>query len=257
MAQPSRVDASFDFSGSTAIVTGATRGIGRAVVTGFSRAGANVVVAARSAEACEAVAEELRSEGGNAIGVPTHLGDLDSVDALVAAAQDTFGGIDIVVNNAATGLAQPIGDLTPEAWDKSFNVNLRGPVFLVERALPALRASTYASVVNVVSPGAFDAAADWAMYAAAKAGLMSFTRSTAAALGPEGIRVNAVCPGPIETEIFASNPLEVRAEIAASTSLRRTGKPEEMVGPVLFLSSRAASYLTGEVLMANGGRRGT
>jgi NAD(P)-dependent dehydrogenase (short-subunit alcohol dehydrogenase family) len=95
------------------------------------------------------------------------------------------------------------------------------------------------------------------MYAAAKAGLLSFTRSTAAALGPERIRVNAVCPGPIETEIFASNSPEAQQEITAATALRRAGRPEEMVGPILFLCSTAASYLTGEVLMANGGHRGT
>lgn len=252
-----RNEATFDFRGSTVIVTGGTRGIGRAIATGFALAGANVVIAARNPNDCESVTAELSAFGARIVGVPTHLGDLASVDNLVTATVEAFGSLDVVINNAATGLAQPIGSLTPEAWEKSFAVNLRGPVFLVERALPHLRNSGSPSVVNVISPGAFHAAADWAMYAAAKAGLLSFTRSTAAALGPEGIRVNALCPGPIETEIFASNPPEAREQIASATSLRRTGKPDEMVGPVLFLCSTAASYMTGEVLMANGGERGT
>jgi NAD(P)-dependent dehydrogenase (short-subunit alcohol dehydrogenase family) len=242
--------------GRTVLITGATRGIGRALASGFGRAGANVVVAARHGDACEAVAGELVAEGGRAIGIVVHLADIDSIDNLVQQAAAMFGGIDIVINNAATGLALPIGQLTVEAWDKSMAVNLRGPVFLVERALPFLRASNFASILNVISPGAFAPAAGWAIYAAAKAALLSFTRSTAAALGREGIRVNALCPGPIDTEIFRSNPTDIQHRIADATALGRVGDPQEMVGPALFLSSPAASFVTGEVLFAHGGVNG-
>ncbi|MEN9506280.1 MAG: hypothetical protein RI958_2206 [Actinomycetota bacterium] len=246
-------DHHFDLRGRTAIVTGGTRGIGRALVTGLTRAGANVAIVARDADACQRVADEVCAEGGAACPVPAHLGDASSASAIVEATVDAFGGIDIVVNNAATGLAQPIGQLTMAAWEKSMAVNLRGPVFLVEAAVEYLRRSRHASVINVISPGAFVAAADWAMYAAAKAALLSFTRSTAAALGRDHIRVNALCPGPIDTDIFRSNLPQVQDEVARRTALGRVGRPEEMVGPVLFLASSASSFVTGEVLFANGG----
>ncbi len=215
-----------------------------------------MVVAARHADACEEVARHLVAEGGSASSVPVHLADVSSIERLVDRTVEVFGSLDIVINNAATGLAQPIGQLTVDAWEKSMAVNLRGPVFLVERSLPHLRESADASILNIISPGAFTAAADWAMYAAAKAALLSFTRSTAAALGKDRIRVNALCPGPIDTEIFRSNPVELQGDIAAATALGRVGSPEEMVGPALFLCSRAASYVTGDVLFAHGGGRG-
>ena len=130
-------------------------------------------------------------------------------------------------------------------------------MFLVQEALPYLRRSSWPSVVNVVSPGAFIAAPEWSIYAAAKAALLSFTRSEAAALGPEGIRVNALCPGPVDTAMFASNPPDVRDRVAGKTALQRVADPRELVGPALFLASRAASFVTGEVLFANGGSSGS
>lgn len=248
---------SVDLSGFSVFVTGGTRGIGRALVEGFAGAGASVTVAARHGEDCEAVAAEVVARGGSAIGVPLHLGELDSVKRAVGRTVDAFGGVDVVINNAATGLAQPIGDFSEAAWEKSMAVNLRGPMFLVQEALPWLRKSSWASVINTVSPGAFIAAPEWSIYAAAKAGVVSFTRSLAAGLGPDGIRVNAVCPGPVDTDMFASNPDDVRERIAAGTALRRVADPTELVGPSLFLASRAASFVTGEVLYVTGGSAGT
>ncbi|MBU6330697.1 MAG: SDR family NAD(P)-dependent oxidoreductase, partial [Acidobacteria bacterium] len=197
----------FDLTGRTAIVTGGTRGIGRAIAEGFVCAGADVVVASRKAEACAEAEAQLRSlGGGDAIGVPTHMGDINALDALVAATVDRFGGVDILVNNAATGLTAPIGEFTPAVWDKQFEVNLRGPVFLIQAALPHLERSAHASVINVISAGAFLASSNVAMYAAAKAALMSFTRSMAAGLAPKGIRVNALAPGTVDTDMVRANP---------------------------------------------------
>ena len=133
-------DRLFDMTGRTVIVTGGTRGIGLALAEGFVLAGANVVVASRKPDACEQAAEHLRGLGGAAIGVPTHSGNVDDLGALVQRTVDEFGGIDVVVNNAANALAQPLGEMTPEAWAKSYEVNLRGPVFLVQHALPHLKA---------------------------------------------------------------------------------------------------------------------
>ena len=170
----------FDLTGRVAIVTGGTRGIGRAIAEGFVAAGAKVAVASRKADACEEAERALVASGGEAIGVPTHMGDLDALHALVDRTVDTFGGVDIVVNNAANALREDLGRFTPEAWAKSMDVNLRGPVFLVQEALPHLEKSPSAAVVNVISAGAFLFSSYTATYAAAKAGMMSFTRSMAA-----------------------------------------------------------------------------
>lgn len=246
-------DRLFDLTGRTVVVTGGTRGIGLALAEGFALAGANVAVASRKPEACEQAAAHLREFGGRAIGVPTHLGDLEALDALVARTADEFGGIDVVVNNAANALAQPLGEMTPEAWTKSFEVNLRGPVFLVQQALPHLKASPAAAVLNTVSVGAFNFAPGVSMYAAGKAALLSFTRSMAAAYAPFGIRVNALAPGPVDTDMMRNNPQEAIDAMANATLQKRLASPDEMVGAALLLVSDAGSYLTGQAIIVDGG----
>jgi NAD(P)-dependent dehydrogenase (short-subunit alcohol dehydrogenase family) len=144
----------FDMTGRVVIVTGATRGIGRALAEGYVVSGAQVVVASRKREDCAETERRLRALGGDALGVATHLGDLDAIATLVRRTVERFGRIDVVVNNAATALALPLGQLTPEAWRKSNDVNLRGPVFLVQEALPWLKESR-GSVLNVLSGAAF------------------------------------------------------------------------------------------------------
>src|SRR5680860_148118 len=248
-----KLDGLFDLRGRVAIVTGGTRGIGRAIAEGFVAAGASVVVASRKADACARTEADLVALGGQALGVPTHLGDLDGVDALVARTVDRFGRVDIVVNNAATALAQPLGAFTPDAWAKVFDVDLRGPVFLVQAALPHLEASPHAAVVNVISAGAFLFSPEVVMYAAAKAALMSFTRSMAAAFAPRGIRVNALAPGTVDTDMVRGTGPEAAAHMAAASFMRRAADPDEMVGPALFLASDASSYVTGQVVLADGG----
>ncbi len=243
----------FDLTGRTAIVTGGTRGIGRAIAEGFLCAGANVVVASRKAEACAETERHLVSLGGEALGVATHLGDIDGVNQLAARTVERFGGIDIVVNNAANALTQPIGQFTTEAWGKSFDVNLRGPVFLIQAALPQLEASEHASVINVISAGAFLASSNVAMYGAAKAALMAFTRSMGADLASRGIRVNALAPGTVDTDMVRNNPPEVQLSMANAAPMKRAADPDEMVGPALLLASDAGSFVTGQCILADGG----
>ena len=243
----------FDMSGRVVVVTGGTRGIGLALAEGYVAAGARVVVASRKAEACEKAAAPLRSLGGEALGVPTHLGSLDDLDALVERTLDAFGGIDVVVNNAANALAQPLGEFTVEAWSKSFDVNLRGPVFLVQKALPHLTASDSAAVLNVVSVGAFMFSPFVSMYAAGKAALMSFTRAMAAEYAPLGIRVNALAPGSVDTDMVRNSRPEFQESMTAASLQRRIAAPDEMVGPALLLTSDAGSYMTGQVVIADGG----
>jgi NAD(P)-dependent dehydrogenase (short-subunit alcohol dehydrogenase family) len=246
-------DRLFDMTDRTVLVTGGTRGIGLTLAEGYVLAGARVVVASRKADACERAAEHLRSLGGEAIGVPTHLGDVDALGALVQRTVDEFGGIDVLVNNAANALAQPLGQMTPEAWDKAYGVNLRGPLFLVQEALPHLKESAHAAVLNMVSTGAFLFAPLLTMYAGAKAALMSYTRSMAAEFVPFGIRVNALAPGPVDTDMMRSNPQDAIDYMVGGTLMKRLASPDEMVGAALLLTSDAGSYMTGQVIIVDGG----
>jgi NAD(P)-dependent dehydrogenase (short-subunit alcohol dehydrogenase family) len=243
----------FDLSGRVAIVTGGSRGIGRAVVDGFAAAGARVVIASRKAEACEKAAAEVEAAGGTALAVPTHVGHLDQLEALVAATVDAFGGVDIVVNNAANALAQPLGSLTPEAWQKSFDANLRGPVFLVQYTLPHLRVSAHPAVVNVITAGVFTSGATVAMYVAGKAALLAMTRSMAAEFVRDGIRVNALAPGTVDTDMVRNTSEEMQRGMYSAQLMKRMAAPTEMVPATLFLASDASSFMTGQVLVVDGG----
>jgi NAD(P)-dependent dehydrogenase (short-subunit alcohol dehydrogenase family) len=246
-------DRLFDLTDRTVIVTGGTRGIGLALAEGFVLAGARVVVSSRKADACEAAAKHLRGLGGQAIGVPANAGSLEDLDVIVSRTVAEFGGIDVVVNNAANALAQPLGAMTAEAWAKSNEVNVRGPVFLVQAALPHLKASQHAAVLNVVSVGAFNFAPNVSIYAAGKAALMSLTRSMAAQFAGDGIRVNAIAPGPVDTDMMRNLPQQVIDQMASGTLMKRLATPDEMVGAALLLCSGAGSYITGTVVIVDGG----
>jgi NAD(P)-dependent dehydrogenase (short-subunit alcohol dehydrogenase family) len=243
----------FDLSGRVAIVTGGTRGIGRAIAEGFVAAGARVVVASRKPEACAETERHLVAMGGEALGVPTHLGELASLRPLVERTVERFGRLDILVNNAANPLREDLGRFTPAAWEKSYAVNLRGPVFLVQEALPHLEKSPCAAVLNVISAGAFLASRYQALYGAAKAALLHFTRTMAAEFAPRGIRVNALAPGTVDTDMVRKNPPEMQRWMAEASYMKRAASPDEMVGPALFLVSDAASFVTGQVVIADGG----
>ena len=244
---------SFDIAGRTAIITGASRGIGRAIAVGFASLGANVVIASRKADQCAAVADEISAAGHSALSVPTHVGEPEAIDALVAATVEAFGGVDIVINNAANPLAQPIGSITPEAFQKSFEANLRGPVLLVQVALPHLRSSSHASVINMVTSGIFTHGQYVSMYVAMTSALMSMTRSMAAELAADGIRVNAIAPGTVRTDMVTNTPVEFQQMAVDSQLLRRMADPTEMVPGALFLASDASSFMTGHVLTLDGG----
>ena len=243
----------FDMTGRVVIVTGGTRGIGRSLAEGYACAGAKVVVASRRADACKETEDHLRAMGAEAIGVPAHMADLDDLAELVRRAVEEFGGVDVVVNNAANALAQPIGEYTPEAWQKSMDVNLRGPVFLNQLALPHLKASKHPAILNVISGAAFMFSSVVSMYGTGKAGLLAHTRAAAAELAPFGIRVNALSPGTVNTDMVRANTEEMQQVMAEVMLLKRMGQPDEMVGPALLLTSDAGSFITGQVLLADGG----
>jgi NAD(P)-dependent dehydrogenase (short-subunit alcohol dehydrogenase family) len=243
----------FDMTDRVVIVTGGTRGIGRSLAEGYAAAGARVTVASRKAEACEETAQHLRSMGAEAIGVPAHLGELDDLAVIVERTVAEFGGVDVVVNNAATALAQPIGEYTPDAWQKSLDGDLRGPVFLTQAALPHLKESPQAAVLNILSGAAFMFSSFVSMYATGKAALLAQTRAAAAELATFGIRVNAIAPGTVDTDMVRSNTPEMQEVMTEIMLLHRMAEPDEMVGPALMLTSDAGSFITGQVLLVDGG----
>ncbi len=247
------LDSLFDLTGRTAIITGGTRGIGRAVAEGFAVAGANVVVSSRKADACAETQAHLEATGAAALGIPANMGDVDTAELLVDGAIERFGRIDIVVNNAANALAMPIGQQTEGGWQKSFEVNLRGPVLLSQASAPHLAVNGHGAIINVISVGAFQFAAGVSMYAAMKAALLSVTRSFASDLAPQGVRVNALAPGPVNTDMVRNLGEDAVESMGKGTLLGRTAEPDEMVGPALYLASDASSFMTGQVLVVDGG----
>ena len=241
-------DSLFSVTGQVVLVSGGTRGIGRALAEGYAAAGAKVVVASRKPEACAETERHLRAMGAEALGVPTHLGDLEALRALVQQTVEAFGAIDVVVNNAATALALPLGEFTLDAWNKSMDVNLRGPVFLVQEALPWLKKSPHAAVLNVLTGAAFLFSSTISLYAIGKAGMMAATRAMAAEFEPF-----ALSPGTVDTDMVRKNTPEAQDVMTSIQLMKRKASPDEMVGPALMLTSDAGSFITGHVVFADGG----
>ena len=246
----------FRLDGKVAVVTGASKGIGEAMARGLAEFGAHVVVSSRKQEAVEAVAESLRADGFDASALACHMGDVDAIHAFVDRVVDERGGIDIVVNNAAANpVFGPVEDTDGDAFDKIFDVNLRGPFELCKRALPSMRARGGGSVINIASIGGLKPETGIGMYSVSKAALINLTQTMAKEWGPDGVRANAICPGFIQTK-FSRVMWENDAllnELETRLPLGRIGQAEEMAGLAVFLASDAASYCTGGVYLADGG----
>ena len=235
------------------VVTGASKGLGRAMALGFAEAGADVVVASRKIEACELVADEIRAMGRSALPLRCHVGDWDECGALIDASIAEFGRIDVLVNNAGIAPVPPsLTEVTSELFDKTIAVNLKGPLRLT--ALAAEHMNEGGTVINISSTAALHPMPFTVVYAAAKAGLDALTKAAAAEYGPRGIRVNAIVCGTFHTDSFHhGTPLEMQEHIAASVALRRIASADEIIGTALFLASEASSYLSGELLVLDGG----
>lgn len=244
-----------DLSGRVALVTGGSRGLGRAMVDGFARAGADVVIASRSLESCQkAAAEVCAATGRDALPYSVHVGRWDQLGGLVDAAYDRFGRVDVLVNNAGMSpLYDSVDTISEELFDKVIGVNLKGPFRLAALVGTRMAASGGGSIINISSAGAVRPRADIIPYAAAKAGLNAVTVGLAHALGPS-VRVNAILAGTFLTDVSKSWDAEAFATRAQRFALKRGGQPDEIVGAALYLASDASSYTTGAVIPVDGGQ---
>jgi NAD(P)-dependent dehydrogenase (short-subunit alcohol dehydrogenase family) len=243
----------FDLTGRVALVTGGTRGLGRAIIRTLAQAGADVVVASRKQDACEEAALEVRALGRRALAHCCHVGHWDELDGLVDAAYGAFGRVDVLVNNAGIAPTYPNPQgVTEELWDKTLAVNLKGPFRLMSLVGERMAAGDGGSIVNITSIGGVRPTHDILPYAAAKAGLNALTLGFADALGPN-VRVNAVMPGPFLTDISRNWDHDAFAERARTFPLRRAGAPDELSAAVLYFASDASSFTTGAVLAVDGG----
>jgi NAD(P)-dependent dehydrogenase (short-subunit alcohol dehydrogenase family) len=243
----------FDLTGKTAVVTGATRGLGRSIVRTLAAAGADIVVSSRKIDACEEAAEEVRRLGRRALAFACHVGNWDECERLVDAAYEELGRIDVLVNNAGIAPTYPSpASVTEELWDKVLAVNLKGPFRLSALAGERMVAAGSGSIVNISSIGSIRSTHDIIPYAAAKAGLNALTVGFADAFGP-AVRVNTVMAGPFRTDIARGWDLEAFAERARTFPLRRAGTPDELSAAVLYFASDASSFTTGSVLVVDGG----
>ena len=243
----------FDLTDRVAIVTGGSRGIGRAIAETYAACGATVVISSRKVDACESTAATIRETGGHAIAIPAHAARDEELTALVAGTVEQLGRIDIVVNNAANALGLPIGQITSEAWESSYGANLRGPLFLVQHALPHLIASGHGNIVNVISAGAFTHGTYLSMYCSAKAAMLQMTRAMAAEFAGSGMRANALAPGTTDTDMVRNNDAAAQTAMANAGLIKRMASPEEIANGALFLASDASSFMTGQVLVIDGG----
>ena len=241
-----------DLTGRVAVVTGGSRGIGRAIVQTLAEAGADVVVASRKLDACEATAEAVRaSTGHKAVAVACHVGRWADCDALIAATLDRLGRLDVLVNNAGMSpVYEHLDAVTEELWDKTFAVNLKGPFRLAALAAAHMASHGGGSIVNIGTAGSLIASANQLPYACAKAGLNALTVSLADAYAPT-VRVNAILPGPFRTD--ASKGWAPEGPEAPFVPLGRMGDPDEVAPLALHLASAASSFTTGAIIRVDGG----
>ncbi|MBP7063769.1 SDR family NAD(P)-dependent oxidoreductase [Ferrovibrio sp.] len=246
----------FDLSGKVAVITGSSKGIGRAAAHALAAVGAKVVISARKAEPCEVVAEEIRAKGGEALVLPCNISRKPEVEALIAETERAWGQVDILVCNAAINpVYGPLGNLGDEAFDKIMHANVKSSIWLANLVLPGMAKRGGGAMVIVSSIAGIRGTPVIGGYGISKAADFALARNLAVEWGAQNIRVNCVAPGLVKTD-FARALWEDEANLKQRTSttpLRRIGEPEEIGGIVAFLASPAASFITGQVIVADGG----
>ena len=248
----------FDLSGRVAIVTGSTKGIGRAMAQGLAEAGASVVISSRKQELCEQVAAEVaEATGAETLGLACHVGEWDAVPGFVEGVMARFGRIDVLVNNAGINPARvTASDMTLDFWRKVFSVNLEGPLRMSQQVAPHMRDGGGGSIVNIGTMAAYSGGPAVCAYGASKAGLLNLTKSMAVEWAPWKVRVNLLSPGPFMSEMMeggARTSPGFYDLVAGGTFQKRIADPSEIVGPVLYLASDASSFVTGDDISVSGG----
>jgi len=245
-----------DLSGRTAIVTGSSRGIGRAIAETLAGAGARVVISSRKADACEAVVAAIKQEGGTAISVPCNVGHKDQLAFLVAETRRQFGAIDIVICNAAVNpYYGPLAEIPDEAYDRTMNSNVRSNLWLCQMALPDMAARRGGAIVIVSSIAGLKGTATLGAYGISKAADFQLARNLAVEWGKHNIRVNCIAPGLVRTDFAKAlweNPEQLQDRLR-TTPLGRIGEPADIAGIALLLASPSGSFITGQVIVADGG----
>ena len=245
----------FSLAGKVALVTGGSRGIGKAIAVGLAKFGADVVVTSRKLPDLEEVATEIKSLGRKSLAVATHVGRMDEIAALVPRVKDEFGRIDILVNNAATNpTMDPALDVEERAWDSIMNLNLKGLFFLSQAVARVMKEQGGGTIINVASVAGITPDI-LPVYSISKAGVIMATKVMAQQWAQYNIRANALAPGLIKTRFSQAlwDNEDILQGAMLFTPMRRPGEPDEMVGSVVFLASDASSYVTGHVLVADGG----
>lgn len=246
----------FSLEGKVAVVTGSTRGIGKAVARSFAQAGASVVISSRKADACADVVAEFEAEGLKAMSVPCHVGRKEELATLVQETQRGFGVIDILVCNAATNpVYGPMHEVSDEAFDTVINTNVRSVFQLCNLVCPDMAQRQQGSVIVMSSIAGLRGDAVLGAYGISKAAETALVRNLAVEWGPGGVRANAIAPGLVKTDFARAlweDPKRLN-HVEAITPLRRIGQPKEIAGVALFLASEASSYVTGQTIVADGG----
>lgn len=240
-----------------ALVTGASRGIGRAIAVGMAKRGFDVAIndIERQKDALQDVAREIEASGRRVLTVYADVSNKTDVETMVQKTVENFGRIDAVVNNAGILIASDVEHLKEEHWDSVLDVNAKGTFLVVQAVLPFMKKQNYGRIVNIASIGGKHGAPEQAHYSASKAAVMGFTRVLAQEVGTFGITANCICPGIILTDMGRVNldDIAVRETWQEKTAMRRIGDPEDVVGPVAFLASDDAAFVTGQSLNVDGG----
>ena len=246
----------FDLTGQVAVITGSSRGIGRSIAEHMARQGAKVVISSRKADACEIVAEGIRKAGGHATVIPCNIGRRPEVEALIKGAKDRLGRIDALVCNAAVNpYFGPLAGISDDQFDKIMDSNIKSNLWLANLAAPVIAEQGGGSITIISSIGGLRGSTQLGAYGISKAADFGLARALAAEWGPKNIRVNAIAPGLVRTD-FAKALFEDKERLQrrlATTPLRRTGEPEDIGGVATFLATKAAAFITGQVIVADGG----
>jgi NAD(P)-dependent dehydrogenase (short-subunit alcohol dehydrogenase family) len=247
----------FDLSGKNILITGSSRGIGKAIAVGMAEQGANVVISSRKAEACEAVAAEISQIGtGQAISIPCNISQKDQLQALVDQTRESLGQIDVLICNAAVNpFYGSLHEIPDSAWEKILKCNVTSNLWLCQLVIPEMRERQDGSVIIVSSVGGYKGSTTLGAYSISKAADLQLIRCLAQENGPYNVRVNGLAPGLIKTDFARAlweNP-ETRQRVEAGYPLRRLGDPEDIAGAAVLLASRAGNYITGQTIIIDGG----